>query len=112
MNPHDDDLPDDLRPMAARLRDERTEPTGIELARAKLRARSRARQGRQRIGVPVRARLLTTVLVFGLMAAGTGGLLAATNGGQAGPQPAAKAQYCPEGKAGDQCRKDVDQCKK
>jgi hypothetical protein len=83
---------DELDGVAQRLRSERPEPSPLELDRIKTTAMSRLRPARGRAGA--RRRLVVAGLTIGLMAAGTGGVIA---GGatSSNPSNAATAQYGP-----------------
>ncbi len=85
-------LKDELDGVAQRLRSERPEPSPLELDRIKTTAMSRARPTGGRAGT--RRRLAVAGLTIGLMAAGTGGVIA---GGatSSNPSNAASAQYGP-----------------
>jgi hypothetical protein len=78
----------DLEGIAQRLRGERPEASPLELDQIKTTAMSRAKATSGRVGS---RRLVVAALTVGLMAAGTGGVLAAGGTGTAGN--AASAQY-------------------
>jgi len=85
---------DELESVAQRLRDERPQASPLDLDRIKTTAMSRAQAatGRGRAGA---RRLAVASLTVGLLAAGTGGVIASKGSGQSGN--AAVAQY------GSQC---------
>jgi hypothetical protein len=89
--------PDDLNEVVERLRAERTEATPLELDRIKLRAMSQASGGRgsrQRRTLIMRSKMVTMLLVLGLIAGGGGAGVIAGNGNGNGPK-ADKGQYKP-----------------
>lgn len=79
----------ELQSIAERLRSERPEASALELDQIKLSAMSRAKAA---VGRANPRRLVVAALTVGLMAAGTGGVLAAGGSG-AGAGNAASAQY-------------------
>jgi hypothetical protein len=103
---HRERLPHELRDIAELLEDERPEATPLELDRMKLRAQSRASAARRRpalIGKGngfMRSRVVSLLLLTGLLGGGTGAMAAA-----GGPLPfdvlssenehASNSQYCP-----------------
>ncbi|HEV2998530.1 MAG TPA: hypothetical protein VGX16_05440 [Solirubrobacteraceae bacterium] len=87
---HNDEHTDGLEGIAERLRAERPTASGFELDRIKTTAMSRAQAAKGHFG---RRRLLAAGLTVGLMAAGTGGVLAASGGNFSTPGNAAVAQY-------------------
>ena len=93
MSNFDDRLPDDLRDLAACLRNQRAEATGLELDRMKTRAMAKAASSRPK-GFALRSRGMAAVLTLALMAAGTGGVLAGGGHGKGGGS-SAKSQYKP-----------------
>lgn len=96
----EDRLPEDLHEVVQRLRDERPEATGLDLDRIKLRAMAQARSSRPK-GFVLRSRVLAVVLSVGLMAGGTGGVIAAAGGqGKGKGQPSGNSQYCPPSSPG------------
>jgi len=97
---NDGQLPEELRNVEARLRDERTEASAIELDRAKLTAMSRAsREQRSRDRRALRPRAVSTLVAATLLITGT-----AWVGAGAGGLPSVSftksksqnSQYCPE----------------
>jgi len=89
----EDRLPDDLRDVAVRLHSERAEATGLDLDRMKTRAMANAAASRPK-GLALKSRGIAVVLTLGLMAAGTGGVIA--GGGHGGHNGnASKSQYKP-----------------
>jgi|HubBroStandDraft_3_1064219.scaffolds.fasta_scaffold03175_6 hypothetical protein len=82
---------DDLESVAQRLRNERPEASPLELDRVKTTAMSRAQLGARRAGFGAR-RFAVAGLTIGLMAAGTGGVIASAGSGQTHGN-AATAQY-------------------
>jgi hypothetical protein len=82
---------DELEGVAQRLRDERPEASPLELDRIKTTAMSRAKAGSKRGRAGAR-RLAVASLTVGLLAAGTGGVLA-SKGGNNNSGNAAIAQY-------------------
>jgi hypothetical protein len=97
---HEEKLPAELEEFGQRLRDERPQPSPLELDRIKTRAMaqaSRAASSRMK-GTPMKSRLVSILVVAGLVVGGTGSVLAATGGipGSAGTSgSASKTQYCP-----------------
>jgi len=89
----EDRLPDDLRDVAVRLHSERAEATGLDLDRMKTRAMANAAASRPK-GLALKSRGIAVVLTLGLMAAGTGGVIAASNTGGGGGS-SANTQYKP-----------------
>ena len=88
-HPH---LPAELAEIAQRLRDERPEPTALELDRIKLRAMSGARRTARRRDLFMRSRLaITAVLVVGVLMSGAGAGLAIS--GSSGAGSAGNNQY-------------------
>jgi hypothetical protein len=93
----DEHLPEDLGRIADQLREQRVEVTPLELDRIKLRARAQASAGAARVvprqkGMFVRSRIVTLMLVLGLMVSGgTAGVLAGGGGGGKGQD----SQYKP-----------------
>lgn len=83
---------DELEGVAQRLRDERPEASPLELDRIKTTAMSRAKAGTRRGRVGAR-RLAVASLTVGLLAAGTGGVLAGQRHDKSGGGNAANAQY-------------------
>jgi hypothetical protein len=82
----------DFDDLEARLREHRYRASGLELDQIKQRAIARASRSRT-TGVSVlRTRFITLLAVIGLMAAGTGGVIAAS-GGSGSPGSAAVSQY-------------------
>ncbi len=81
---------DEVDSVAQRLRSERPEPSPLELDRIKTTAMSRARAASGRGST--RRRLAVAGLTVGLMAAGTGGVIAG-GGASSNPGNAATAQY-------------------
>ena len=89
---HDEGLPEDLRRVEERLRRERAEASALDLDRIKTRAVANAATSRTK-GFQVKSRSIATLLTLALMAAGTGGVIAASSGG---PTPSAQnSQYKP-----------------
>jgi hypothetical protein len=90
---HDEQLPPELEPIAARLRAERVEadPLRLDSLKQRLMAKNNSRQGRPTF---MKSRIATILTVVGL-AAGTGGALAvADHGDHGGNDGAANGQYC------------------
>ena len=105
MNNWEDHLTDDLAGVADQLRTQRHDPTDLRLddlkrqAMAQATRASRRRQGR---GFFVRSRVVTLLLVFGLLlASGGAGVIAAHQGDPDGdgspPASAGHGQYCNSG---------------
>jgi hypothetical protein len=101
-HPRDQRLPDDLRDIAARLRDERPEPTPLELDRMKLLAMRRASQEPakpQRRSWIARSRLaspaLAAALLLGGLAAIAGGIGETPFSSGGSNASSANSQYCP-----------------
>jgi hypothetical protein len=92
----DQNLPEDLWDVVHRLREERTAPSAWELDELKLRAmtRARARSSRTKGRLTMKSRALVALITVGLMAGGTGGVIAA-GGGNGNGNDAANAQYKP-----------------
>ncbi len=93
MSNFEDRLPDELRELAGRLREERAGATGLDLDRIKTRAMAGA-TGSQRKGFVLRSRGMAAVLTLALMAAGTGGVLAGGGHGNSGAS-SGNTQYKP-----------------
>src|SRR3954471_7239733 len=94
----DQNLPEDLRDVVHRLREERTAPSAWELDELKLRAmtRARVRSSRTKGRLTMKSRALVALITVGLMAGGTGGVIAASGGNNGnGNDDAANAQYKP-----------------
>ena len=90
---NEDSLPGDLREVAERLRSERAEASSLDLDRIKTRAVASAATSRTK-GFQVKSRSIATLLTLALMAAGTGGVIAASSGGGTGGN-ASTSQYKP-----------------
>ena len=82
---------EDLDDVAQRLREHRPEASALELDQMKMRAMARAASSRPK-GAVLRTRLLVALCSLGLMAGGTGGVIAA-KGGNPGKGSASKGQY-------------------
>ena len=96
--PDDDNkLPEDLRDVVRRLREERVAPSAWELDELKLRAmtRARVRSSRTKGRLTMKSRVLVALVTVGLMAAGTGGVIAGGNGSSNGNDNASNSQYKP-----------------
>ncbi len=93
MSKFEDRLPDDLRDLAARLHNERAEATRLELDRMKTRAMANAASSRPK-GLVLKSRGIAVLLTVGLMAAGTGGVLAGGGNGNSGAS-SGTTQYKP-----------------
>lgn len=76
------------------LRDNRHDASELELDQIKLRAQARSQSSRPK-GSAVRSRLLVAACTLGLMAAGTGGVIAGNGNGNANGKSAAKSEYKP-----------------
>ena len=96
----EDRLPDELQDVARRLREDHPQADALELDAIKTRAmaRARARSYRPR-GTTMKSRTLIALLTIGLMAGGTGGVLAGNGNGNGGS--AASSQYKPGMGCGD-----------
>jgi len=90
---NEDSLPGDLREVAERLRSERAEASSLDLDRIKTRAVASAATSRTK-GFQVKSRSIATLLTLALMAAGTGGVIAASSGGGTSGS-ASTSQYKP-----------------
>jgi hypothetical protein len=77
--PNHNELPEDLRDVAARLRSERAQASPFELDNIKLAAKSRAARHDRRGGV-LRTRSITALVAMMLMAGSTGTVLAGGGG--------------------------------
>ena len=86
-------LPHELEEIAARLREERPQASALELDRIKTRAMAQAATSRPK-GLVLRSRSLAAMLTVALMAAGTGGVIAAGGNGN-GNGNASNSQYKP-----------------
>ena len=76
MGPHDDHRPEDFSDVERRLREQREQPTGLELDAMKMRIAKGASPART--GLRLRTRLATGLLTVGLMASmSTAGVVAA-----------------------------------
>lgn len=82
----------DFDHLEARLRDHRYRASGLELDQIKQRAIAKASRSRTTGVSALRTRFITLLVVLGLMAAGTGGVIAAS-GGSGSPGSAAVSQY-------------------
>jgi hypothetical protein len=89
----DESLPGDLTEVEERLRSERPEASALDLDRIKTRAMASAATSRPK-GFQVKSRSIATLLTLALMAAGTGGVIAATNSGGNNPNTS-NSQYKP-----------------
>jgi hypothetical protein len=112
---NEDHLPDDVREVANWLREERPRASALDLDRMKLEARSRAARppaGKARI---MRAKLVTMMLVAGLMASGgTAAVIANHDNGNGKSNDAGLDQYKPGLGCGDKNHVHLreDECKK
>ncbi len=75
---NEDHLPEEFREVAEQLRSERVEASALDLDRIKTRAMAQARTSRPK-GFALKSRSVAALLSVALMAAGTGGVLAATS---------------------------------
>lgn len=93
-----DGLPDDLREVADRLREQRADASPLELDQIKTRARAQAQSARPSTGgMRARSRAITVVLTALLIGGTTaGGIAATSNNGSA-----ANSQYRPGLGCGD-----------
>jgi hypothetical protein len=102
---NEDHLPDELQDVAHWLREQRPEPDPLTLDAIKTRAMARAgvRSHRPR-GRTMKSRMLIAVLTVGLLAGGTGGVLAGNGNGNNGNGNgnAAGSEYRPGWGCGDQ----------
>ena len=87
------ELPNEFEGIEARLREERTDVSAVELDRIKTRAMAQSRSSRPK-GIALRSRTLAAFLSLALMAGGTGGVLAAKGGNGKG-KSAGNSQYKP-----------------
>ena len=99
MSPCPDDdqhLPEGLRDVVRRLREERVAPSAWELDELKLRAmtRARVRSSRTKGRSTVKSRALVALLTVSLLGASTGAVIAG-GGGNGNGNDAAQAQYKP-----------------
>ena len=90
---NDESLPGDLREVAQRLHSERHEASALDLDRIKTRAMASAATSRTK-GFNVKSRSIAALLTVALMAGGTGGVIAASNGGTNNGN-ASNSQYKP-----------------
>jgi hypothetical protein len=93
-------MPDELREVADRLRDERAQASPVELDEIKLRTMARAGSARRK-GAPLRSRLVVALLSLGLVTAGTTGVVAAGGGNGNGNGNSSSSQYKPGLGCGD-----------
>ena len=93
MDLHDEQLPDGLDPVVERLRACRADPSELEVDQLKQRILARAATSRTK-GISMRSRVIAVLVGVGLVAGGTGGVLAA-GGGAGGNQSASQSQYKP-----------------
>ena len=93
MRSNDEILPDELREVTERLRNERATATPLELDRIKTRAMANAATSRPK-GFALKSRGIAAFLTLALMAAGTGGVIAG-NGNGGGNGNASNSQYKP-----------------
>jgi hypothetical protein len=89
-------LPEDMDDVIRRLRDGKPEATALELDELKRRARRQASAPRLK-GHPLKHRFVVGLVSLGLLAGGTGGVLAAAsqNGVQNSNGAANASYYCP-----------------
>src|SRR5215218_4251818 len=87
-------LPEELREVADRLRDERVQASPVELDDITLRTMARAGSARRK-GTPLRSRLVVALLSLGLVTAGTTGVVAAGGGNGNGNGNSSSSQYKP-----------------
>jgi hypothetical protein len=106
---NNDDRHEGLDEVVRRLQEQRPEATAFELDQLKMRTLARARtSGRKGF---MRTRLVATVLSLGLLAAGTGGVIAKSGGGGGGGGGAQGHEYhfkkpkkdCSQEKNSDKC---------
>jgi hypothetical protein len=95
-------LPDDLRHVGERLRDQRAEATALELDRIKLRAMARVKGARALTqsgkGHVMKSKLAGVLLVFGMLAGGTGAMAVTGTGPSildVSASSSTNSQYCP-----------------
>jgi uncharacterized membrane protein len=86
-------LPDELRDVAERLRNERATASPLELDGIKTRAMANAATSRPK-GFALKSRSVAALLTVALMAAGTGGVIAGGGNGNSGGS-ASNSQYKP-----------------
>lgn len=89
----DEQLPADLDATARRLRHQREDPTDLEVDQLKQRIMARAATSRPK-GMSMRSRVIAVLVGVGLVAGGTGGVLAAGGPGTGGNN-ASNSQYKP-----------------
>ena len=94
MEPYEQNLTQELREVAERLRAERPTATPLELDRIKMRAMASASASRPKGFALIKSRGLAAVLTLALMAGGTGGVIAAGGGG-GNNGSASNSQYKP-----------------
>ena len=92
MKRYDQNLPGDLEDVAERLRGGRAEADALDLDRIKTRAMAKAATSRPK-GLAVKSRGIAALIAVALMAAGTGGVLAASNPSSNGSS--SNSQYKP-----------------
>ena len=105
---NEDHLPEDVREVAEWLREERPRASALDLDRIKLEARSRASHGQTGRGLGqgkvriMRAKIVTMMLVAGLMVSGgTAAVIAGHDQGKGKRQDSGKSQYKPGKGCGD-----------
>lgn len=91
---HDEQLPEDLREIAGRLREERAQVSALDLDRIKMRALAAATPAHRK-GTRMKSRALAAALTLALMVGGTGGVIAATSTTGPGNGNASNSQYKP-----------------
>ena len=98
---NEEHLPPELEDVARLLREQRRDPSELELDELKLRARRQAaRTGLRR--QTLKGRLVTAILTVALLGGGGGAVLAATGTVTiSSSDQAAQSQYCPDQSAGD-----------
>ena len=87
-------LPDGLSEVEERLRSERAEASALDLDRIKMRAMANAAATSRPKGLVLKSRGIAALLAVALMAAGTGGVLAASSPGPSGGS-SSDSQYKP-----------------
>jgi hypothetical protein len=88
------ELPEELADVAARMRNERPQASALELDRIKLAAKSRVARNERRGGIVLRTRSITAVVAMLIMVGGTGSVIAG-GGGYGGGGDAGHGQYRP-----------------
>src|SRR4051794_19292584 len=94
MDHFDGQLPNDLQRIARQLRDERYQSDALQLDGLKMRAMARATTNQMEKS-KMKSRMLVAMVTMGLLAGGTGAVVAAGGSTSTNGNGAANSQYCP-----------------